>query len=269
MTVHAMTDSSRIVHRRRDDTLRLLIVPVAFLVVWELVGRSMADQTILPRASVVAQALVSSMLSGEVWPHLAVSLRRVATGYGLAVLIGIPLGMLIGAYRLADHLIDPLLQVLRPIPGLALMPLLLVIVGLGDKMIVSIVVYAAVFPIIVNTAAAVRSVDRIYSDVSRTFGVGGLALLREVVLPASMPGIFVGLRTGLTFAWMSIIGAELIGTLRGIGYLITYYQKLFIVDKVVVCMVLIGVIGFALDRILRAIADRVLVWQRGIVTEAR
>jgi len=263
------TQADRISHKGRlaaalqvwtARPVRILVTPVVFVVLWHLAATALSDATVLPLPLSVARALLGSVQSGQVWGHVLATLKRIGTAYAISAVAGISLGSLMGLFPSLDDVFDPILQVLRPIPGLAMLPLLLILVGIGDKLIVSVVVYGSFFPILVSTFGAVRGVDRLYEQVALTLGLDRWAILREVIIPAALPGILTGMRVGMTFAWMSIIGAEYIGTNRGLGYLLTFYQRMFVVDKVVMAMLIVGLIGFLLDRVLRAVTRLLLPW---------
>ena len=246
---------------RRRPWYRHLLVFAALVALWYLVALLVRDDARAPSPLLVASASWPMLTSGELALHLSASLVRVAVGYSLAILVGVPLGMLLALNPLARRVLDPPLEMLRPIPPLALLPILMALVGVGDVLTVIVVFKAAVFPILLNSYAAVREVERVYQEAALTLGAPPRQVLRRVVLPAALPGIFTGLRLGLQFAWMSIVAAELIGASSGMGFLIVWYKQFLLMNQVVVGMVVIGLVGFALDRALVWARRRVLVWQ--------
>lgn len=240
---------------------RHLFVFACLIGLWQVLAIVVRDDARAPSPALVAVSFWPMLASGELMGNLAASIVRVAVGYGLAVLLGIPLGVLLALNGLARRVLDPPLEMLRPVPPLALLPILMLLVGVGDALAVLVVLKAAVFPILLNSYAAVREVDRVYRETALTLGAPPRHVLRRVVLPASLPGIFTGLRLGLQFAWMSIVAAEMIGASSGMGYLIVWYKQFLLMNQVVVGMFVIGLAGFALDRALVWVRRRALVWQ--------
>lgn len=227
---------------------------------WAVVASVVDNPARVPNPLRVPSTAWPLIESGELGTHVLASLRRIALGYGAAVIVGVAIGVAMGTMRPVEQLLDAPLEILRPIPALALLPVLLMVVGIGDVLSVSIVFYASVFPIVLNTVAGFREVDHAYIEAARIMGASQLATLREVMLPAALPSIMSGLRIGFQFAWMSIVGAELIGALEGLGFMILYYAKFVATDRVVVGMVTIGVLGLAFDRALLLIWRMMTPW---------
>jgi NitT/TauT family transport system permease protein len=198
--------------------------------------------------------------SGTVLTHLAASMQRVYGGFGLAVLLGVPLGLLIGKVKVIRQLVDPTLSLLRPIPVTAWLPLSMIFFGLGPRSAIFLVFLGAFYPIVLNTIFGVRSVDPKLFEAAAMLGCDGSRMFRQVVLPAATPGIFNGLRLAHGFAWILIVVGEMTGVPTGLGSVIMDGRTLSRTDLVVTGMIVIGVAGFATDRLIVALNNRALRW---------
>jgi len=198
--------------------------------------------------------------SRTILTHLFASMQRVYGGFFLAALMGIPLGLAIGKIMLFKQLLDPTLSLLRPIPVTAWLPLSMVFFGLGPRSAVFLVFLGAFYPILLNTIFGVRSVDPRLFEAANMLGCDGARLFRQVVLPASLPSIFTGLRLGHGFAWILIVVGEMTGVPTGLGSVIMDGRTLSRADLVITGMIVIGVAGFLCDRVIVSINNRVLRW---------
>ena len=198
--------------------------------------------------------------SGTILTHLLASMQRVYGGFALAMLIGIPLGLLIGKVKIIRQMLDPTLSLLRPIPVTAWLPLSMIFFGLGPRSAVFLVFLGAFYPILLNTIFGVRSGDPRLFEAASMLGCDGSKLFRQVVLPAAMPGIFNGLRLAHGFAWILIVVGEMTGVPTGLGSVIMDGRTLSRTDLVITGMIIIGIAGFLTDRIIVAINNRVLRW---------
>jgi len=182
------------------------------------------------------------------WADIADSLRRVAIGYGAAVVIGIPLGLCLGWFPAANQVVNPLLQLLRPISPIAWIPVAIIFFGIGDPAAICLVFLGAFFPIVVASVGGVSSVPLIFRRAGRNFGLSNAQLLRKVVFRAALPQILIGLRIALGIAWLVVVAGEMIAVDSGLGYLVIDSRnsgKRY--DLVVAAMLIIGVIGLLLD----------------------
>lgn len=198
--------------------------------------------------------------SGTILTHMAASFQRVYSGFGMAIVVGVPLGLLIGRVPVVRQLLDPTLSVLRPVPVTAWLPLSMIFFGLGPRSAVFLVFLGAFYPILLNTIFGVRSVDGKLFEAAAMLGCDGSRMFRQVVLPAALPSIFNGLRLGHGFAWILIVVGEMTGVPTGLGSVIMDGRTLSRTDLVVSGMIIIGVSGFLCDRIIVAINNRVLRW---------
>lgn len=189
---------------------------------------------------------------GSLWDHIASSLFRVGAGYLLAAAVAIPLGLLMGWFKGVFATLNPLIQILRPISPIAWIPLAILWFGVGNFSPIFLIFLASVFPIIVETAAGVHSIERQYIRAAQNFDVSGLALFRQVVIPASLPHIITGMRISLGVAWLVVVAAEMIALRSGLGYLIIDSRNAGNrYDLVVAGMVIIGLTGLLLDILMR------------------
>jgi ABC-type nitrate/sulfonate/bicarbonate transport system permease component len=234
-----------------------------FIAAWWLLSVWTASPIQLPSPFRVAAALWSLAVSGELFEHALISTTRLAISLVVAALLAVPLGFLMGLSREADRFIDPVVELLRPISGIAWIPLGLFIFGVGDTLPVFIMVYVAFFPLLLNTVAGVRSVDGRLVAAARTMGVGRWAMLRQVVVPAALPTIMVGFRLAFAGAWAAVIAAELIGAPSGLGFAIEWYRQLLMSPKVFGFIVVIGVVGYLCDLSLRALQRWLTPWAEG------
>ena len=198
--------------------------------------------------------------SGTILTHVWKSMTRVYGGFFLAALIAIPLGLLIGRIKLLRALLDPTINLLRPIPVTAWLPLSMIFFGLGPNAAVFLVFLGAFYPILLNTIFGVRSVDVRLFEAAAMHGCAGSAMFRQVELPASLPAIFNGLRIAHGFAWILIVVGEMTGVPTGLGSVIMDGRTLSRTDLVITGMIVIGVCGFVTDRIIVAISNRLLQW---------
>lgn len=207
---------------------------------------------IFPSPISVAKGVLQLIERGVFWGYVADSLGRVGTGYVLAVITGLPLGILAGWFPTLDSAINPIVQMLRPISPLAWMPLAVIWFGIGNEAPIFLIYLGAFFPIVVSTTNAVRSVPQALLLTASNFGLSKTAMLRRVVFPATLPRVLTGLRLALGVAWLVVVAAEMIAVDSGLGYLIIDSRnagKRY--DLVVAGMLVIGIIGLLLDLMLR------------------
>jgi NitT/TauT family transport system permease protein len=198
--------------------------------------------------------------SATILTHIWKSMTRVYGGFFLAAIIGIPLGLMIGRLKVLRQLLDPTINVLRPIPVTAWLPLSMIFFGLGPNAAIFLVFLGAFYPILLNTTFGVRSVDPRLFEAAAMLGCSGSAMFRQIVFPAALPSIFNGLRIAHGFAWILIVVGEMTGVPTGLGSVIMDGRTLSRTDLVVTGMIVIGAMGFVTDRIIVTISNRVLSW---------
>jgi len=244
-----------------------LVVPVALVVAWHVAVRATGTRLIPPPYDVGLMlydftfgGIYDDSFSKTIHIHFWKSVQRVYGGFFAAVAIGVPLGLLIGRVPAFRKVIDPTLQILRPVPVTAWLPLSMIFFGLGPNAAIFLVFLGAFYPIVLNTTFGVRSVDARLFEAASMLGCGGSSLFRQVVLPAAMPSIFNGLRLGHGFAWILIVVGEMTGVPQGLGAVIMDGRTLSRTDLVISGMIVIGLAGFLSDRVIVALNNRLLAW---------
>jgi len=235
---------------------------VVILAAWQaLYWLGYIKPLILPPPSRVAMTFLDLLKSGEMARHVGISVLRVLEGFGIAAVLGIGLGIAIGLSRTLDRLTDLIIQVVKPIPPIAWIPLAILWFGIGEESKVYIIFLGAFFPIIINTIDGIRQTDHKYVEVARILEVPRWNFVRKVVIPGAFPAIMTGIRVGLMVAWMCVVAAELIAASSGIGYLIMDARQLSQSDVVLVGMITIGIIGKLMDSIIKRLEKRLIVWK--------
>lgn len=242
------------------------LVPIALLVAWFVATSTGAIKSYQLASPQAVLAELNDLVSrGLLWTDLGASLERVAIGFGLAALLAIVLGSLVGASRTAEELLDPTLQALRSVPSLAWVPLLLLWLGIGETAKIVLVAIGAFFPVYVALASAIRNVDRKLVEVARILGVNGLPFIARVLLPAALPQLLVGLRIGLTQAWLFLVAAELLGASRGLGFLLTDGQQIARTDEILVAILAFAICGKLSESGMRWLERRLVGWTDTVV----
>jgi NitT/TauT family transport system permease protein len=251
---------------REPGRLRWIILPILFLVAWEAAAVLIDNPFILPTIESVAAVLATPFApilgTGSLVENAAVSLGRVLIGFAVGAALAIPLGVAMGRWRLVHELVDPLVQMFRPIPPLAWVPLALAWFRIGLASMVFIIALGAFFPVLLNTLDGVRSVKRTWVEAAMTLGATERQLLARVILPGALPTIWTGLRVGFGIAWMCVVAAEMMpGTNSGLGYLILYSYNFSQVQVIIAGMIVIGLIGLGIDLALRRVESRRFSWR--------
>ena len=235
---------------------------VVVLVIWELAGRyRYVNPVLLPPPSVIGVTLWAIVRSGALLVPLGQTFLLLFVGYALACLFGIALGLVMGRSEVIYGLLEPLIELLRPIPKAALVPPLFLFLGFGATMKITIVALAAFFPILIATIQGVRGVDRVAIDTARTFGCTGLALNLRIILPASLPMIATGMRVGLGLGLILVVLAEMLAGDGGVGYLILDMQRSFAVRQMYAWIVILAVAGLAINAIFVFVEARAIPWR--------
>lgn len=237
--------------------LRSLLV---LALLWYLASLWFANAILLPTPLNVVQALIGLLASGEMVQHVSVSVERLLISLLLACCLAIPTGFLMALNRWAAEVLDPTIELLRPISGIAWIPLGLFIFGIGGTLPIFIMTYAAFFPLLFNTISGVRGVDPKLIAAARTMGVSRATILRRVIAPSALSTILVGLRLSVASGWTAIVAAELIGADQGVGFAIEWYRELLMTSKVLAFIAVIGMIGYAADHLIRAAQRRLSPW---------
>ena len=264
-----MTAASVTASRARVPLVRRLLGQPAFVyvrtmavfaAVWAAIAVWKANPVLLPTPLAAFEAVIELARSLELFEHAFISLGRMALSLSIAAAIAIPLGLVMGLYRRVDAVIDPLIELLRPISGIAWIPLALFIFGIGNALPVFIMTYAAFFPILIGTIAGVRAVDRRLVDAARTMGVPMRRIVSHVVVPAALPALLVALRLGVATSWTAVVAAELIGAPSGVGYAVEWYRGLLMTPQVMAFIATIGVLGYLTDSLIRGLTTKFTPW---------
>ncbi len=238
---------------------------LAGLAVWSMIAAAeIFHPAIFPPPWDVGMTLFEMIASGELIRHITVSLSRVFLGYALAAAIAIPMGIAMGLSRRFLLSVEPVIEFLRPVPPLALVPLAVVWFGIGWTSKVFLIAYGCFFALIVNTVAGMRAVEPVHVRAARALGASRWLILQHVVLRSAVPDIIVGLRLALGLAFLLIVGAELIAASEGLGWLIWDARFHFMGDRILVGMIAIGVVGFCLNRLLLMAENHLLRWRQGV-----
>ncbi|OBJ69394.1 ABC transporter permease [Mycobacterium colombiense] len=214
----------------------------------------------LPTVTEIVHALGRRLGTSEYWLDLAQSLIRILTGFGLAAVVGVATGVLLGRSRLFANTFGPLTELVRPVPAIAMVPVAILLFPTDEAGIVFITFLAAYFPILVSTRHAVRALPTLWEDSVRTLGGGRWDVLKQVVLPGILPGVFGGLSVGMGVAWICVISAEMISGRLGIGYRTWQDYTVLAYPQVFVGIITIGVLGFATAAAVEVVGRRVTSW---------
>ena len=261
----ASTASSPAAVRARKIALRIaqFWLLALVLVVWQVVSSSNASlQLLLPAPTAVFSAAGELLQSGVLQKDIAISLMRVFTAVGSAALIGIPLGAAMGGISSFRWSVEPVLEFVRPIPPLAWIPLAILWFGISEKEIDFIIFLAAFFPIVLNSAAGIHDVDMHVVRAARSLGASQFVTFWTVYVPAALGQIIVGIRIGLGIGWMALVAGELVGATTGLGFLISQGRMVFRSDYILLGMVTIGLLGLALDGLIRGVSAALMPWKR-------
>lgn len=238
--------------------LPYLYAAIGITAVWQgVVTFTNAHVAILPPPLLAATTFIELVLSGELFIHISASLSRVIAAWGLSALVAVPLGLAMGRWRRFEIVVDPVVELFRPISPLAWIPLAILWFGISETGKIFIIFVATFFPILLNTVSGVKGVDKVLIRAGQVLGCEDeWSLFRKVILPASMPTIIVGFRIAFGTGWAAIIAAELVAAQSGLGYLIADGMEILRSDLVMVGMAVIGVLGVLIDSVFRVISNR-------------
>ncbi len=244
-----------------SSVLPYIYAAIFIVIVWQMVVVfTQAHVALLPPPLLTAKTFVELIASGELFVHTGASLGRVVAAWLISAAVAIPLGLAMGRWRRFEHLVDPVIELFRPISPLAWIPLAILWFGIGETGKIFIIFVATFFPILLNTVSGVKGVDPVLIRAGQVLGCDGdQALFQKIILPAAMPTIVVGLRISFGTGWAAIIAAELVAAQVGLGYLIADGMEILRSDLVLVGMVTIGILGVLIDAVFRRI-NNVFAW---------
>jgi ABC-type nitrate/sulfonate/bicarbonate transport system permease component len=252
--------------RRRALALRLVVVLV-FLSLWSLssglvVLLGLFNPIFLAGPWLVLGKVIQLALSGQLWGHVIATLGRVAVGFTTGALLALALGLPAGQWRPVRNLLEPVVEILRPIPPLAMLPLFIVWAGIGETSKVAFITYATFFPMFLTTVHAVRQVDPLLLRAAASLGARRAQVFFRVVLPAALPEILTGIRLGVALSFFVIVISEFIGAEQGLGYLINDGRNFFLVPQMLGAAIVLGLLGYAGNALVVRLERHWLRWER-------
>lgn len=250
----------RLVSFLRDSRLSGVALIGLLLILWQLSAMYVVNTPTWPTVTEILKSWYENLADGTLVKHMLATLWRQMLGYGIAVVLGIAVGLAMGYFRPLYNLFEPLVEVLRPIPGPAYLPVLVLFVGIGHEMKVVLILLASFFPIVLNTYSGVRSIDRVQFDTARTLGLSTLQTFRELVLPAASPQILTGMRISLAISLILAILGEMIVSNDGLGYFTLLAQRTFKIPDMYAGIFTLAVFGYVLNRLFLLAEARLIRW---------
>lgn len=248
--------------KKNGERLVGIASPLALLLLWEICGRAgWIDMRFFPAPSVIAQKMYTLAMSGELWEHLFASLQRLWWGSLLGGIPALVIGIIMGLYRPIHAAIDPLISATYPVPKSAILPLILLIFGLGEASKIVMVALGVFYPVVINTISGVRQIDKIYLDVGHNFSASRWQTFRTIALPGALPSIMAGVKLGIGMGLILIAIAEMVGAKTGIGFMIWDAWQVLSVENMYVGLIVISILGFVLTLLLNEIEALVLPWK--------
>jgi sulfonate transport system permease protein len=237
--------------------------PLAVLLIWYLAAEfEWLPAQILPPPTMVAATFIDLMRSGELPDNLWISLWRVLAGFLAGGAGGLALGILMGLSPRAKDYLYPSFRMIAQVPSIGWLPLLMMLVGIGEALKIILISKAAFVPVAMNTYKGLQGVSTRFIEVARVYRFTRWQLLAKVVFPAALPQVWSGIRYGLTHAWLALVAVELLASSEGLGFMIVYGRQLYQLDVVLAAVVVVGAIGYVLDKLLALIEHRLLRWRR-------
>lgn len=237
------------------------IIPLILIIVWQITSNmGILNASILPPPTKLVATLKDIIVDGSLGKNILVSLRRVAFGYALGTILGIIVGIAVGLFPIVEKLLCPIMEIMRPIPILAWVPVLILWAGIGENSKIITIAIGTFWSVLLNTTDGVKNVNGKYTEVAKIFMKKRRDKIFLVMLPAALPSIFTGLRIGIGSAWLSVIGAEMVAASSGLGYFITYNREMMKPAKMYAGVITIGVIGWLINILIRKLEKVLLKW---------
>ena len=267
---HAFLSASRLpwpdagaLRRKASAAVLAMVVPALLLYLWQLASlHAWVPAMILPEPRLVLDSLSDLWRSGELAAHLGISLSRLVLGFMVGALAGLFLGFAMGLSRVVEAYVYPTFKALSQVPALGWIPLAIMLAGIDEAMKVIVVAKAAWVPVAINTQQAIRNIPEEFLEVGRIYRFNLAQRLTRIVVPGALPGIFNGIRYGLTHAWLALVTVELLASSEGIGFLVIWGRQLAQLDIVLAVIVVIGLIGSSIDQALQWVELHFLAWRR-------
>lgn len=244
------------------DRIVQIVSPIAFILLWEMVARfNWIDVRFFPAPTSIMETFGKMISSGEIFGHLLISLQRIALGFALGAIPALILGLAMGLFKWLRTILDPFVAFAYPIPKSSILPLIMIIFGLGEMTKIVTVALGVFFLVLINTIAGVRNINPIYLDAAKNFGAGYVDTIIHVALPGALPLIFAGLKLGLGAGLILIVIAEMVGARNGLGYLIWESWQSFAVGRLYVGLIVIGLLGYLSTIIMDELEKKLVPWK--------
>jgi ABC-type nitrate/sulfonate/bicarbonate transport system permease component len=241
------------------------ISPLCCLLVWEfIVWLEIINPLFCPAPSSILKELYVLISSGELWPHFCDSVSRAACGYFFASILGVSVGLLVVWSKFMENMIDPLIELIRPVSTFAVIPIFFIWFGIGEASKVLIITKACFFPIVLNTIAGIKGVDPKLVQAARSLGAEGIALWTKVLIPSALPMILTGMRVATSMAVTTLVGVEMLSADSGTGFMVIDAQRVFATEKMFAGILILSALGFSFDRVARVVQNHVLAWHKGM-----
>lgn len=250
--------------RAERRSLALISILGTGVIWWGLSASGLVNPVLLPSPREVLDSFVQLMADGTLIKHIAASMSRVAMGFTLALATALPIGIAMGLSPIFRGLLEPLIELLRPIPPIAIIPLVMLWLGIGELSKTVIIAFGAFFPILVNTMAGFGTVDLVHVRAAQTLGANRLHILRDVILRTAFSSMVVGARLGMGLAFILLVAAELIASSEGLGYMINDARYRFNTAEIFLGMACIGCLGFLINQVLLGVERRLLRWKQDV-----
>ncbi|WP_163538009.1 ABC transporter permease [Gracilibacillus sp. YIM 98692] len=249
-------------HRFNTQKIITISSPLCLLLLWEIFSQmNILDSRFFPPPTLILQTLWDMAESGELFKHITVSLTRILFGFLLGVIPAICIGLLMGMYKFMKYTFSPIIMIFMPIPTLAMLPIILILFGIGEFSKMVTIAISVFFPVAINTAAGVANIDQIYVDIAKNYQANAKDFFFKIALPGSLPVMLEGIQMGQAIALLTIVAAEMIGATSGIGYLIWMNYKAFLLPEMYVGLILISFFGYFFSLVLRGLERKLLPWK--------
>ena len=238
-----------------------LALPIILLIIWEcfeLAGK--LKPYTMPAPMTIVNTTIQYIKNGKLFTNIGVSFIRVLEGFGVALAAGLVIGIAVSVSAKFDVFTDLVIQILRPIPPIAWIPLAILWFGIGQSSKIFIIFMGAFFPIFLNTAEGVKSIDSRFFELSRVYEVKKIELIKKVIIPGALPSIMTGIRLGISNAWVCVVAAEMIGATSGVGFMLSDGRSLSRPDIVIIGMLIVGIVGKLMDDVMKFIHRKLITW---------
>lgn len=238
-----------------------LALPIVIIFIWEMVCHFMDVKTYnLPAPEIILKDAFDKIKDGTLWKHIGISFWRVLEGFTIAAISALTIGTLTGLNKYFERILELVIQILKPIPPIAWIPLAILWFGIGESSKIYIIFYGAFFPVFLNTVDGIHNIDKKYLELSRVYEVDKKRLVFKVILPGALPSILTGIRVGLGNAWVCVVAAEMIAATKGVGYVLSNGRSMSRAEDVILAMLLIGIVGKIMDDVLKWISSKIMKW---------